>query len=74
MTPSFSPEIDPQLVNLIERLLIKNPRQRIGSGAFGSNNDARAIMGHKLFQGVEFSSINMAASPLNTKIKTKKQT
>jgi len=42
------------LRSLIDLLLLKDPRHRLGSGAYGSSNDARAIFRHEFFEGVDF--------------------
>ena len=46
----FPPDINPQAINLINKLLIPNPKKRLGAGP----NDAKSIKEHPYFKEVDW--------------------
>ncbi|KAG2786511.1 hypothetical protein Pcac1_g4567 [Phytophthora cactorum] len=52
--PTYPPELfSPTATDFLQRLLVKNPRQRLGCGADG----ALEIMGHPWFEGVDWDAL-----------------
>ncbi|KAJ3121854.1 Serine/threonine kinase [Physocladia obscura] len=51
--PYFSSRADPVAVDLIRKLLIKNPEERLGSGPL----DAQEIKGHRFFEGINWDDM-----------------
>ncbi|XP_051866785.1 ribosomal protein S6 kinase alpha-5-like isoform X2 [Pristis pectinata] len=51
--PAFSVEIGPTAKNLIQKLLVKDPKQRLGSGVTG----AEEIKSHAFFQGLNWTDL-----------------
>lgn len=69
--------MDPQIKDLIERLLKKEPHERLGAGAkgriyglkdnlmtLGSANDVTALKAHPLFTGIDFAKLHKAKAPM----------
>ena len=44
-------------VDLINKLLALNPRERLGYGPEGSDLDFKALKSHAFFKGINFESI-----------------
>ncbi|XP_038665664.1 ribosomal protein S6 kinase alpha-5-like isoform X1 [Scyliorhinus canicula] len=55
--PPFSVEIQPTAKNLIQKLLKKNPKQRLGSGPTGAGE----IKSHAFFQGLNWRDLAIKA-------------
>ncbi|XP_078413060.1 ribosomal protein S6 kinase alpha-5-like isoform X1 [Cetorhinus maximus] len=55
--PPFSVEIQPTTKNLIQKLLMKDPKQRLGSGPTG----AEEIKSHAFFQGLNWRDLSTKA-------------
>ena len=53
--------------DLISKLLVRDPRQRLGAGRVGSNNDFDVLKKHKFFYGIDFDKIFLLPSPVISK-------
>jgi 3-phosphoinositide dependent protein kinase-1 len=51
------PGVDPEGINLVQRLLVNKPAQRLGAGMFGSDNDYASLKSHPFFTGIDFSAL-----------------
>lgn len=63
MTDDFSPEAK----DLISKLLLKNPHQRLGTGEYGSDRDYNALKSHPYFKGIDFDKVFLMRTPYNFK-------
>ncbi len=50
--------------DLISRLLVKDPKDRLGNGPEGSDNDFKALKNHVFFQDLEWAMLQDCESPL----------
>jgi serine/threonine protein kinase len=53
--------------DLIDKLLQKEPRYRLGSGPLNSDNDFDALKRHPFFEGINFESLNSQEIKIDTK-------
>jgi 3-phosphoinositide dependent protein kinase-1 len=53
----FPPGIDPEGINLVQRLLVNKPALRLGAGLPGSDNDYASLKSHPFFSGIDFASL-----------------
>jgi hypothetical protein len=51
--------------DLIRRLLVLNPMERLGSGT--DENSMEAIKQHKFFEGINFSALHLQKAPIAPK-------
>jgi serine/threonine protein kinase len=61
----LSPDLPEEAKDLITRLLVKNPKERLGNGPEGSATDFKALKSHPFFKDLEWSLLQSCASPLN---------
>ncbi len=52
--------------DLIKRLLVLNPNERLGSGS-DENNTIEALKLHKFFEGINFTSLHLSKAPIAPK-------
>ncbi len=73
MSLSLSDELPNEAKDLMQRLLIKNPSERLGAGEKGSINDMEALKKHEFFKGINFDDIANQSPPvvINTYDKTR---
>lgn len=57
-------EIDAAAEDLILKLLIINPLERMGAGREGSLNDFEVLKNHVFFNGYDFEDINIQKPPI----------
>lgn len=51
------------LKDIVQRLLVRDPNERLGSGPPGSPNDYSALKGHKFFAGIDFANLLLIDPP-----------
>jgi len=56
--------LDPEAVDIIDRLLHLEPSERLGVGAEGSENDFEALKSHPYFKGINFKLLDQTAPPV----------
>jgi len=62
---SFPEGFDPDARDLVEKLLVRNPLERLGCGEPGSSNDIAALKAHPFFQSIDWSTLwTIPAPPL----------
>lgn len=61
----LNPDLPEEAKDLITRLLVKNPKERLGNGTEGSSTDFKALKNHPFFRDLEWSLLQSCASPLN---------
>jgi serine/threonine protein kinase len=57
-------ELEPEIVDLIDRLLQLNPEDRLGAGPPGSKNSYEALKSHPYFRSVNFNTLETTYPPL----------
>ncbi len=57
-------DIPEEAKDLISRLLVKNPKLRLGNGPEGSDIDFKALKRHPFFKDLDWSLLQTCASPL----------
>jgi len=60
--------MDPEIKDLIQKLLIKDPKQRLGAGPKGSTNDYQALKSHPFLKGVNFAKLHIQKPPSGIKV------
>jgi 3-phosphoinositide dependent protein kinase-1 len=60
---SFPNGFDPQAKDLVQKLLIRNPLERLGAGEPGSVNDIAALKSHPFFESVDWSTLWTRPAP-----------
>ncbi|KAK7035252.1 serine/threonine protein kinase [Paramarasmius palmivorus] len=63
MEYSFPESFDEQAKDLVEKLLVRDPTQRLGAGAPGEPNDMSALRSHPFFLGVEWDTLWIDPAP-----------
>lgn len=63
-TIKYPENMDKDAKNLISRILVINPKERLGCGPKGSVNDLNAQKNHKFFKGVDWKKIYDNESPV----------
>ncbi len=56
--------LDPEAVDIIDRLLHLEPSERLGVGPEGSENDFEALKSHPYFKGINFKLLDQTAPPV----------
>jgi serine/threonine protein kinase len=56
--------MDPDIKDVVQRLLVKVPENRLGAGPKGSDNDYEALKNHPFFKGVDFSKLHEIKPPV----------
>jgi len=57
-------ELEPEIVDLIDRLLQLNPNDRLGAGPTGSSNDYEALKSHPYFKSINFKTLDATSAPM----------
>lgn len=57
-------DLEPEAVDIIDRLLQLDYRERLGAGPFGSANDFEALKNHPYFKGINFKVLDQTAPPV----------
>lgn len=57
-------DLPPEAQDLIKKLLVRDPKKRLGNGPAGSNTDFAALKRHPFFKDLEWSLLQNCASPL----------
>eukprot|EP00347_Sterkiella_histriomuscorum_P000106 403377158 len=63
----FHSSFDQVSKDLVSRLLIKEPQQRLGAGPMGSKNDYQALKNHPFFEGIDWRNLNQQNPPIKSK-------
>ena len=63
----FPEDMSEHARDLIDKLLQKEPHQRLGSGPQHSDNDFSALKNHPFFDGINFETLNSQEILLTTK-------
>ena len=58
-------KMNPEATDLIEKLLVRDPRERLGAMKSGKNS-IEALKRHKFFKKIDFNHILQEAPPVNT--------
>jgi hypothetical protein len=61
---SISKDIPECAQDLLRKILIDCPKQRLGAGKPGSNNDINALKKHEFFKGINFEELHLKKPPL----------
>lgn len=56
--------LDPEAVDIIDRLLHLEPSERLGVGPEGSENSFEALKAHPYFKGINFKLLDQTAPPV----------
>ena len=57
-------ELEPEVVDIIDKLLQLDPRHRLGAGPSGSELDFEALKSHPFFASINFDSLNQTSPPI----------
>ncbi|GJE95514.1 kinase-like protein [Phanerochaete sordida] len=60
---TFPDGFDEQAKDLVSKLLVRDPGQRLGAGAPGSENDMKALRSHPFFSSINWKELWTAAAP-----------
>lgn len=60
---AFPPEMAFELKDIISKLLIRDPDQRLGGGPKGSSNDFTALKTHPFFSSINFETLQSQEAP-----------
>lgn len=60
---SFPDGFDEQAKDLVSKLLVRDPGQRLGAGAPGSENDMKALRSHPFFASIDWKTLWTAPAP-----------
>ncbi|KAI0342133.1 kinase-like protein [Trametopsis cervina] len=60
---SFPDGFDEQAKDLVEHLLVRDPRQRLGAGPPGSANDMQALRSHRFFSTIDWKTLWTSPAP-----------
>jgi len=64
---TFPDGFDEQAKDLVEKLLVKSPTERLGAGELGAINDIKALKAHPFFASIEWSTLwTINAPPLES--------
>jgi serine/threonine protein kinase len=59
--------------DLITKLIVKNPKNRLGNGPKGSESDFESLKSHPFFKGIDWSLLQTCSSPLKMPNNTKNE-
>ena len=59
----FPDGFDEQAKNLVRKLLVKSPSERLGAGEPGSSNDMKSLKAHPFFSSVDWATLWTTAAP-----------
>lgn len=68
----FSDDFPEKAKDLVKCLLINDPKERLGSGSKGEENNYKALKLHPFFTGIDFDSIYKMTPPYKKEFKTYK--
>lgn len=57
-------ELEPEVVDIIDKLLQLDPRHRLGAGEKGTDNDYEALKRHSFFSGINFDTLKETSPPI----------
>ena len=57
--------VEPETVDIIDKLLCLDPAQRLGCGSEGSLIDYKALRSHPFFRGINFNTLPKTSPPLS---------
>ena len=57
-------ELEPDAVDIIDKLLQLDPRDRLGNGEPGSDYDWAALKAHPFFGGINFDTLESTSPPI----------
>lgn len=57
-------ECEPEVVDIVDRLLRLVPEDRLGAGPPGSENDYEALKNHPFFKGINFDKLDSTSPPI----------
>jgi 3-phosphoinositide dependent protein kinase-1 len=60
---TFPDGFDEQAKDLVQKLLVKSPSERLGGGEPGSSNDMKALKAHPFFASVDWATLWTIAAP-----------
>ena len=60
---TFPDGFDEQAKDLVQKLLVKSPTERLGAGDLGSPNDIKALKAHLFFASVEWATLWTTTAP-----------
>ena len=60
---TFPEGFDPQARDLVQKLLVRNPPDRLGAGEPGSINDMTALKSHPFFESIDWSTLWTRRAP-----------
>ena len=61
-------QISDEAKNLIAKLLKLDPKERLGAGCAGSNNDYKALKSHPFFKGIDFEKLHEIEIPIKEEL------
>lgn len=56
--------MDPEIKDILQKLLVKEPEKRLGAGPKGSENDYEALKSHAFFKGIDFTKLHEMKPPV----------
>ena len=65
--PVNDPNFPEEARDFVQKLLKKEPSERLGAGYEGSDNDYHALKNHPFFDGINFEKIFLLPSPIEIK-------
>jgi len=72
----FPPDFDEDAKDLVDKLIVMNPEDRLGAGPIGSGNDMNTLKAHPFFKNINFAELKNQEPPIdwsNFKSSPKKQ-
>jgi 3-phosphoinositide dependent protein kinase-1 len=60
----YPEDMDSEIKDIIQKLLVKGPNDRLGAGEKESGNGYDALKGHPLFKNIDFSTLNEQKPPV----------
>jgi len=63
-TVKYPDDMDMEIKDLIQKLLVKDPNERLGAGPQGFKNDYETLKSHSLFKGIDFANLHEQKPPV----------
>ena len=57
-------ELEPEIVDIVDRLLRLLPEERLGAGPPGSENDYEALKNHPFFKDINWDKLDSVSPPI----------
>jgi 3-phosphoinositide dependent protein kinase-1 len=61
----YPENMNPDVKDILQKMFVRKPEQRLGAGPKGSENDYEALKSHPLFKGIDFTRLHEQKPPVN---------